>query len=150
LRIGSPSKTSPRKKRRSKSKEKTPGGVVALHSERISTLSVLTTAAHDQPPGLLEHAEQIFNLYVLDEPRVLPVNEDARAQVIMVSDHDPGGDANLPNLRSIVVAHDQVRAERRRLFVKGLRVSEAHFVVVWAFCSKDVRDRLLIHLGRYG
>ena len=48
---------------------------------------MLPTAAHDQPPGLLDHAEQIFNLYVLDEPCVLPVNEDARAQVIMVSDY---------------------------------------------------------------
>jgi hypothetical protein len=35
--------------------------------------SRLLTASHDDPLGLLDHPEQVFYLYILDEPRVLAV-----------------------------------------------------------------------------
>lgn len=51
--------------------------------------------AHDEPPGLVDHPEQVFDGYVLDKARVLAVDKDARAQGVVVADHNPGGwDAN--------------------------------------------------------
>jgi hypothetical protein len=57
------------------------------------TISALLAAPHDQPLGLLDHPEQVFDRHVLDEARVLAVDEYARAQVVVVADHDPGGGA---------------------------------------------------------
>jgi hypothetical protein len=65
----------------------------------------------------------------------------------LIADHDPGGDANVPYLRGVIAAYDQVGAERRRLPVEDLRVGETH-VIVGTFCSEDVLERLSVHCGR--
>jgi hypothetical protein len=107
------------------------------------------TPAHDQPLGLLDHPEQVFDRHVLDKAGVSPVEEDARAHAIVVADYDPGGDTNLPHLRSVVAAHDQMGTKRSRLPVEGIGVGEVH-VVVGALSSDGVRERLAVHGGRYG
>jgi hypothetical protein len=108
-----------------------------------------TTPAQDQPLGLLDHPEQIFDGYVLDKACVLPFQGDARAQVIVVADYDPGGDTNLPYLRSIISTHDHMRTKRRRLLIEDIGVGET-YLVVGAVCSEDVSERLAVHHGRYG
>src|SRR5215204_6668167 len=135
-----------------------PGGGAGERRRRRSVLkalpsppggSPLLTSPQDQPLRLVDHPEQVFDLYVLDKLRVLPVEEDARAQAIVEPYYDPGGDAHLPYLRSGIVAHDQVGTERRRLPVEGLRIGEAH-IVVGALFSEDERERLSVHGGCYG
>src|SRR5215218_9441603 len=74
--------------------------------------------AQEQPLGLLDHPEQVFDGYVLYKACVLLVEEDARAHAVVVADHNPGEDTNLlPYLRSIIAAHDHVGSKRRRLLI---------------------------------